>query len=118
LARVVDTIVRATTGSYCGVACHDVSVFDRVACHDAFLGGTVDVTTGPVLHVIDTVGVTTGSCLAILRCNATMLVLGDDIMGKTTDLFGCIMSLYSLWRWAIMYCVGSMPWYLDSRRSS
>jgi len=77
------------------------------AFHDANLGGTVGVTTGPVLHVIDTVGVTTGSYLAILRCDATMLVLGGDIMGETTD--SLIMSLYSPCRWAIMHCVGSMP---------
>ena len=65
------------------------------ACRDAVLGGTVDVTTSPVLCVIDTMGVTTGSYLAILRCDATMLVLGGDIVGKTTDLLGCIMSLNS-----------------------
>jgi len=75
---------------------------------DAVLGGTVGVTTGPYRGVIDTVGVTTGSYLAILRCDATMLVLGGDIMGETTD--SLIMSLYSPCRWAIMHCVGSMPW--------
>jgi len=78
------------------------------AFRDANLGGTVDVTTGPCLCVIDTVGVTTGSYLAILRCDATMLVLGSDIVGETTD--SLIMSLYSPCRWAIMHCVGSMPW--------
>jgi len=80
-----------------------------IAYRDAVLGGTADVTAGPFLRVIDTVGVTTGSCLAILRCNATMLVLGGDIVGETTD--SLIMSLYSPCRWAIMHCVGSMPWY-------
>ena len=78
------------------------------AFRDANLGGTVGVTTGPCLRVIDTVGVTTGSYLAILCCDATMLVLGGDIVGETTD--SLIMSLYSLCRWAIMHCVGSMPW--------
>ena len=78
------------------------------AFHDANLGGTVGVTTGPDLRVIDTVGATTGSYLAILRCDATMLVLGGDIVGETTD--SLIMSLYSPCRWAIMHCVGSMPW--------
>jgi len=78
----------------------------------------VDVTTSPFLHVIDTVGVTTGLYVAILHCNATMVFLEGDIVGETTDSLGCIMSLYSLWRWAIMHCVGSMPWYLDSRRLS
>jgi len=77
-------------------------------CRDAVLGGTVGVTTGPVLRVIDTVGVTTGLYLAILRCDVTMLVLGGDIVGETTD--SLIMSLYSPCRWAIMHCVGSMPW--------
>jgi len=86
-----------TTGPYCGEA-----------CRDAVLGGTVGVTTGPYRGVIDTVGVTTGSYLAILRCDATMLVLGGDIVGETTD--SRIMSLNSLCRWAIMHCVGSMPW--------
>jgi len=84
LARVVDTVVRATTGSYHGVA-----------CRDAFLGGTVDVTTGPVLRVIDIVGVITNSFVAILRCDATMLILGGDIVGETTDSLGCIMLSYS-----------------------
>ena len=79
-----------------------------VAYHDAFLEGTVDVTTGPFLRVIDTVGITTSSYLAILRCDATMLVLGGDIVGETTD--SRIMSLNSPYRWAIMHCVGSMPW--------
>ena len=80
----------------------------REAFRDAVVGGTVGVTTGPVLRVIDTVGVTTGSYLAILRCDTTMLVLGGDIVGETTD--SLIMSLYSPCRWAIMHCVGSMPW--------
>jgi len=66
-----------------------------VACRDAVLEGTVDVTTGPFLCVIDTVGETTGSCLAILCCDATMLFLGGDIVGKTTD--SLIMSLNSPW---------------------
>ena len=78
------------------------------AFRDAVLGGTMDVTTGPYLRVIDTMGVTTGSYLAILRCDATMLFLDGDIVGETTD--SLIMSLYSLCRWAIMHCVGSMPW--------
>jgi len=78
------------------------------AFRDAVLGGTVGVTTGPYLCVIDTVGVTTGSYLAILRCDATMLFLDGDIVGETTD--SLIMSLYSPCRWAIMHCVGSMPW--------
>jgi len=78
----------------------------------------MDVTTSPFLCVINTVGITTGLYVAILRCDATMLFLEGDIMGETTDSLGCIMSLYSPWRWAIMHCVGSMPWYLDSRRSS
>jgi len=68
----------------------------------------VGVTTGLCLRVIDTVGVTTGLYLAILRCDATMLFLDGDIVGKTTD--SLIMLLYSLCRWAIMHCVGSMPW--------
>jgi len=93
--RVIDT-VGVTTGSCLGEA-----------FRDAVWGGTMGVTTGPVLRVIDTVGVTTGSCLAILRCDATMLVLGGDIVGETTD--SLIMSLYSPCRWAIMHCVGSMP---------
>ena len=63
-------------------------------CRDAVLVGTVDVATGPVLHVIDTVGVTTGSYLAILCCDATMLFLEGDIVGETTDSLGCIMSAY------------------------
>ena len=86
------------------------------AFHDAVRGGTVDVTTGPYRGVRafrdavlgGTVGVTTGSYLAILRCDATMLVLDGDIVGETTD--SLIMSLYSPCRWAIMHCVGSMPW--------
>jgi len=94
---VLGGTVGVTTGPFRGVR----------ACHDANLEGTVDVTTGPFLHVIDTVGDTTGSCLAILRCDATMLVLGGDIVGETTD--SLIMSLYSPCRWAIMHCVGSMP---------
>jgi len=80
------------------------------AFRDAVLGGTVGVTTGPCLRVIDTVGETTSSYLAILRCDATMLVLEGDIMDETTDSLGCIMSLNSPCRWAIMHCVGSMPW--------
>ena len=67
----------------------------------------MDITTSPVLHVIDTMGVTTGLYVAILCCDATMLFLGGDIVGKTTDSLGCIMSSYSPWRWAIMHCVGS-----------
>jgi len=94
---IVGGTVGVTTGPYRGVR----------ACHEAFLEGTVGITTGPFLRVIDTVGETTGSCLAILRCDATMLVLGGDIMGETTD--SLIMSLYSPCRWAIMHCVGSMP---------
>jgi len=78
----------------------------------------MDVTTSPVLCVINIMGVTTDLCLAILRCDTTMLCLGGNIVGKTTDSLGHIMSLYSPWRWAIMHCVGSMPWYLDLRRSS
>jgi len=89
--------VDVTTGPYRGEA-----------CRDADLEGTVGVTTGPFLRVIDTVGETTGSYLAILRCDATMLVLDGDIVGETTD--SLIMSLYSLCRWAIMHCVGSMLW--------
>jgi len=84
LARVVDTVVRATTGSYRGKA-----------CRDAFLGGTVDVTTGPVLRVIDIVGITTDLFVAILHCDTTMLFLGGDIVGITTDSLDCIISLYS-----------------------
>ena len=83
-----------TTGPICGEACHDADVGCGVAFRDADLGGTV--------------GVTTGSYLAILRCDASMLVLGGDIVGETTD--SLIMSLYSPCRWAIMHCVGSMPW--------
>jgi len=94
---VLGGTVGVTTGPYRGEA-----------FHDALLGGTVGVTTSPVLRVIDTVGVTTGSYLAILRCDATMLVLDGDIVGETTD--SLIMSLYSPCRWAIMHCVGSMPW--------
>ena len=67
--------VDVTTGSYCGVG----------ACRNADLGGTVDVTTGPYRGVIDTMGITTSSFLAILRCDATMLVLGGDIVGETTN---------------------------------
>jgi len=78
------------------------------AFRDTVLGGTVGVTTGPVLCVIDIVGVTTDSFVAILRCDATMLVLEGDIVGETTD--SLIMLLYSPCRWAIMHCVGSMPW--------
>jgi len=114
---VVEGIVDVTTDLIRGEAFRDANLggtmgvttgpYRREACRDAVLGGTVDVTTGPVLHVIDTVGITTGSYLAILRCDATMLVLGGDIMGETTD--SLIMSLYSPCRWAIMHCVGSMP---------
>jgi len=95
---VLGGTVGVTTGPFLGVR----------ACHDADLEGTVDVTTSPFLRVVDTVGETTGSCLAILCCDATMLVLGGDIVGETTD--SLIMSLYSPCRWAIMHCVGSMPW--------
>ena len=107
-----------TTGPIRGEACRDADLGGTVgvttspclgeAFRDAVLGGTVGVTTGPCLRVIDTVGETTGSCLAILRCDATMLVLDGDIVGETTD--SLIMSLYSLCRWAIMHCIGSMPW--------
>jgi len=107
-----------TTGPIRGEVCRDADLEGTVdvtngpirgeACRDAVLGGTVGVTTGPCLCVIDTVGVTTGSYLAILRCNATMLFLDGDIMGETTD--SLIMLLYSPCRWAIMHCVGSMPW--------
>jgi len=106
-----------TAGPYLGEAFHDAVLGGTVdvttgpyrgeAFRDTDLEGTVGVTTGPVLRVIDTVGVTTGSSLAILRCDATMLVLGGDIVGETTD--SLIMLLYSLCRWAIMHCVGSMP---------
>jgi len=78
------------------------------AFRDAVLGGTMGETTGPYRCVFDTMGVTTGSYLAILRCDATMLFLDGDIVGETTD--SLIMSLYSPCRWAIMHCVGSMPW--------
>ena len=111
--------VDVTTGPYRGVgACRDAILGGIVGvttdpirgevCRDVVLGGTVGVTTGPCLRVIDTVGVTTGSYLAILRCDATMLFLDGDIVGETTD--SLIMSLYSPCRWAIMHCVGSMPW--------
>ena len=103
----------------CGVVCLDTDLEGTVdvttgpyrgggAFHDANLGGTMGVTTGPCLRVINTVGVTTGLYLAILRCDATMLVVGGDIVGETTD--SLIMLLYSPCRWAIMHCVGSMPW--------
>jgi len=115
---VLGGTVGVTTGPYRGEACCDADLGGTVdvttgpirgeAFRDANLGGTVDMTTGPFLCVIDTVGETTGSCLAILRCDATMLVLDGDIMGETTD--SLIMSLYSPCRWAIMHCVGSMPW--------
>jgi len=115
---IVGGIVDVTTDPIRGEACRDANLGGTVgettgpyrggAFRDAVLGGTVGVTTGPVLRVTDTVGVTTGSYLAILRCDATMLVLGGDIVGETTD--SLIMSLYSLCRWAIMHCVGSMPW--------
>jgi len=114
---VVEGIVDVTTNPIRGEAFRDANLGGTVgvttgpcrgeAFRDAILGGTMGVTTGPVLCVIDTVGVTTGSYLAILRCDATMLVLGGDIVGETTD--SLIMSLYSLCRWAIMHCVGSMP---------
>jgi len=111
--------VGVTTGPYLGVRAFRDAVLEGTvgvttgpclgeAFRDAVWGGTVDVTTGPCLCVIDTVGETTGLCLAILRCDATMLVLGGDIVGETTD--SLIMSLYSPCRWAIMHCVGSMPW--------
>jgi len=90
LARVVDTIVCATTGSYCGEAFYDAVLGGTVdvttgpycgeACHDADLGGTVDVTTGPVLGVIDTMGVTTGSCS--YRGEA----FHDAVLGGTVDI--------------------------------
>ena len=109
--------VDVTTGPYRGEAFRDAVLggtvdvttgpIRREACCDADLEGTVDVTTGPY-RVINTVGETTGSCLAILRCDTTMLVLDGDIVGETTD--SLIMSLYSPCRWAIMHCVGSMPW--------
>jgi len=101
-AVAVDS-VDVTTGLCCGEVFHDASLGGIVdvttdpyrgeACRDADLGGTVGVTTGPVLRVFDTMGVTTGSYLAILRCDATMLVLGGDIVGETTN--SLIMSLYS-----------------------
>ena len=84
------------------------SLYRGEACRDADLEGTVGITTSPFLCVIDTVGETTGLCLAILRCDTTMLFLDGDIVGETTN--SLIMSLYSLCRWAIMHCVGSMPW--------
>ena len=96
-----------TTSPYHGVACRDAFLggtgdvttgpvsYRGVACRDTFLGGTVDVTTSPVLHVIDIVGITTDSFVAILRCDATMRILGGDIVGETTDSLGCIMLLYS-----------------------
>ena len=56
----------------------------------------MDVTTSPVRGVIDIVGVTTDLFVAILRCDATMLFLGGDIVGETTDSLGCIMLLNSL----------------------
>jgi len=68
----------------------------------------VDVTTSPFLRVINTMGVTTSLYLAILRCDTTMLFLDGDIVGETTDSH--IISLNSPCRWAIMHCVGSMPW--------
>jgi len=118
LDAVLGGTVDVTTGPICGEAFCDTVLGGTVdvttgpicgeAFHDANLGGTVGVTTGPVLRVIDTVGVTTGSYLAILCCDATMLVLDGDIVGETTD--SLIMSLYSPCRWAIMHCVGSMPW--------
>jgi len=92
-----------TTGPYCGEACRDTVLGGTVdvttgpyrgeARRDAVLGGTMDVTTGPCRHVINTVGITTGSYLAILHCDATMLFLVGDIVGETTD--SCIMSLNS-----------------------
>ena len=77
----------------CRKACRDAVLDCRKACRDAALGGTVDVTTGPVLRVFDIVDVTTDSFVAILCCDATMLVLGGDIVGETTD--SRIMSLNS-----------------------
>src|SRR3979490_1695958 len=58
LARVVDTVVCATTGSYRGEACCDAfwggtadvtagPMLRRETFRDVVLGGTVDVTTGP-----------------------------------------------------------------------
>jgi len=103
-----DAVMEGTMDVTIGPVCCDVACCDAVlggtvdvttgpyhgeACLDAFLGGTVGVTTSPVLHVIDTVGVTTSLYLAILCCDATMLVLGGDIVGETTD--SLIMSLYS-----------------------
>jgi len=114
---VLGGTVDVTTGPIRGEAFHDAVLGGTVgvttgpdcgeAFHDAVLEGTVGVTTGPCLHVIDTVGVTTGLYLAILRCDATMLVLDGDIVDETTN--SLIMSLYSPCRWAIMHCVGSMP---------
>ena len=66
-----------------------------VACRGAVVEGTMDITTGPFLRVIDTMGETTSLCLAILRCDATMLFLGGDIVGETTN--SLIMSLNSPW---------------------
>jgi len=110
--------VDVTTNPCCGEAFHDANLGGTMdvttgpirgeAFCDAVSGGTVGVTTGPVLRVIDIVGVTTDLFVAILRCDATMLVLGGDIVGETTD--SLIISLYSPCRWAIMHCVGSMPW--------
>jgi len=110
--------VDVTTGPYRGEACCDADLegtmdvttgpYRGEACCDAILGGTVDVTTGPFLCIIDIVGKTTDSFVAILRCDTTMLFLDGDIVGETTD--SLIMLLNSPCRWAIMHCVGSMPW--------
>jgi len=107
--------VDVTTNPIRGEVCRDAVMGCGVACLDADLGGTADVTTGlyrgEAFHdavLGGTMGITTSSYLAILRCNTTMLVVGGDIVGETTD--SLIMSLYSPCRWAIMHCVGSMPW--------
>jgi len=94
---VLGGIVDVTTSPYRGEA-----------CRDAVLGGTVDVTTSPVLYIFNIVGITTNLFVAILHCDATMLILDGDIVDETTDSH--IMSLNSPCRWAIMHCVGSMPW--------
>ena len=100
LGGIVDVITDPIRGGACrdavvgsGFACRNADMDCRDACRDTFLGGTVGVTTGPFFRVIDTVGETTSSYLAILRCDATMLVVGGDIVGETTD--SLIMSLYS-----------------------
>jgi len=115
---VLGGTVGVTTSLYRGEACCDAilggtvgvttSPYHGEACCDTILGGTVGVTTSPFHHIFDIVGITTDSFVAILRCDATMLILDGDIVGKTTN--SLIMSLNSPWRWAIMHCVGSMPW--------